>query len=111
MMPTQILTGTSRLTLINVFETAPETQQQLIDTTIEQIEQTVSKLPGLISANLHASRDGLRVVNYAQWESVAAWEAMMSNRAAGEKRDEIEAIAKPDVHQYDVVATYEGAAA
>jgi len=110
-MPTQIVTGTDRLTLINVFETTPETQQRLIDITKEQIEQTVGKLPGLISANLHASRDGLRVVNYAQWESVDAWKAMMANQKAGEKREMIEGIAVPDVHEYDVVATYEGSSA
>jgi quinol monooxygenase YgiN len=110
-MPTQIVTGTSRLTLINVFETTPETQQELIDITIAQIEQTVGKLPGLISANLHKSRDGLRVVNYAQWESVEAWHEMMKNAAAGEKREKIEDIAIPDVHEYDVVATFAGPAA
>lgn len=35
--------------------------------------------PGFISANLHKSLDGTRVVNYAQWRSKAEFEAMLQN--------------------------------
>jgi heme-degrading monooxygenase HmoA len=32
--------------------------------------------PGFVSANIHRSLDGKKVVNYAQWESKEAFEAM-----------------------------------
>ena len=57
-------------TLINVFETNPEQQQELIDQWIRLAEE-VKKEPGFIGAALHRSADGTRVINYAQWRSEA----------------------------------------
>ena len=37
---------------------------------------------GFVSANIHRSLDGRRVVNYAQWTSVAAFRAMQDDPAA-----------------------------
>ena len=54
-------------TLINVFEVEPKNQQKLIDILVKATEETMSKFPGFISANIHRSLDGTRVVNYAQW--------------------------------------------
>jgi quinol monooxygenase YgiN len=56
------------VTLINVFETKPEQQQELIDQWIRFVE-AVTDEPGMIGAALHRSTDGTRVVNYAQWRS------------------------------------------
>ena len=36
-------------------------------------------MPGFVSANLHVSLDGKRVVNYAQWRSKDEFEAAMKN--------------------------------
>lgn len=58
------------VTLINVFETKPEQQQELIDLWIRLAEE-VKKEPGFIGAALHRSIDGTRVINYAQWRSEA----------------------------------------
>jgi quinol monooxygenase YgiN len=104
-MPTQIKTGTSLVTLVNVFETTPETQQRLLELLTIATDEEIAKQPGFVSANLHTSRDGLRVVNYAQWESVEALQAMLSDPACRVHIDEAEKIAKPDVHLYDVVCT------
>lgn len=41
-------------------------------------------LPGVVSANTHVSTDGSRVVNYAQWDSTEAFQAMTQNPAARE---------------------------
>jgi quinol monooxygenase YgiN len=108
---TAINTGTSIVTLVNVFETTPENQQELIDLATKQSEEVV-KLPGCISSNLHASRDGLRLVNYAQWENEESFMAMLNDHPELKpRRDQMEAISKPDVHIYDVLAVYEGSAA
>jgi quinol monooxygenase YgiN len=66
-------------TLINVFSVAADRQQELANLLIEATEQTMRHLPGFISANIHTSLDGRRVVNYAQWRSRDAFEAMLRN--------------------------------
>jgi quinol monooxygenase YgiN len=64
-------------TLINVFSVAPDRQQELATLLIEATEQTMRHQPGFISANIHTSLDGRHVVNYAQWRSRDAFEAML----------------------------------
>ena len=75
--------GNSVLTLINVFTVEPEKQQALVALLIEATEQTMKRMPGFISANIHRSLDGKKVVNYAQWQSMKAFEAMRSDPKAG----------------------------
>ena len=74
--------GRDMLTLINVFKVAPENQQKLVDLLVEATDQTIRFLPGFISANIHKSYDGRRVVNYAQWRSREDFEAMLENQEA-----------------------------
>lgn len=74
--------GNRVLTLVNVFTVQPEKQQALVALLIEATEQTMRHLPGFVSANIHRSLDGKKVVNYAQWESLAAFEAMRKNPQA-----------------------------
>jgi quinol monooxygenase YgiN len=69
-------------TLINVFSVAPDRQQELADVLVEATEHTMRHLPGFVSANIHKSFDGRRVVNYAQWRSRDAFESMLRNPAA-----------------------------
>lgn len=77
-----IAKGSNLLTLINVFIVEPEKQQQLVTVLIDATEQTMKHLPGFVSANIHRSLDGKKVVNYAQWESKAAFEAMIKDPKA-----------------------------
>ena len=74
--------GGSVLTLINVFTVEPEKQQKLVTLLIAATERTMKHIPGFMSANIHRSLDGKKVVNYAQWESMAAFEAMRKNPKA-----------------------------
>jgi quinol monooxygenase YgiN len=60
--------------VINVFETKPEQQQELIDQWIRFVEEVAGE-PGMIGAALHRSTDGTRVVNYAQWRSKEDFES------------------------------------
>lgn len=76
---TEIVPNTTLATLINVFTVAPENQQRLADILIEATESVMNKLPGFISANIHKSLDGTRVVNYAQWRSQKDYETMLTN--------------------------------
>jgi quinol monooxygenase YgiN len=104
-MPTEILAGKSRVTVILVFATTPENQRQLIDL-LERHIANVAKQPGFISSNLHTSNDGLRVVNYGQWESMAEFQAMMAQSQLRPGREKAEAISKPDARVYEVVAAF-----
>ena len=74
--------GRNVLTLINVFTVSPENQQELVTLLIDATQQTMRHLPGFISANVHRSLDGKKVVNYAQWRSMADFEAMRKNPEA-----------------------------
>ena len=69
-------------TLVNVFTVAPDRQGELVALLVDATEQTMRHLPGFVSANIHRSLDGKKVVNYAQWESAAAFEAMRNNPLA-----------------------------
>src|SRR3954447_7837997 len=74
-----IRAGAGIFTLINVFSVVPDQQQALANLLIEATEHTMRHLPGFISANIHTSLDGRHVVNYAQWRSRDAFEAMLRN--------------------------------
>jgi antibiotic biosynthesis monooxygenase (ABM) superfamily enzyme len=69
-------------TLINVFTVRPERQAELVALLTQATEDVMAGLPGFVSANIHASTDGVRVVNYAQWASADAFQAMLANPAA-----------------------------
>jgi len=80
---TVIRTGNG-VVLINVFTVAPELQQTLIDLWQRATDDVMRHMPGFISANLHRSLDGTKVVNYAQWESMEAFNAMRQHPTSGE---------------------------
>ena len=70
------------VTQVNVFTVRPENQQALIDLLIEAAN-SVRGVPGWMSASIHRSLDGQNVVNYAQCENHAAWEAVMDKLREG----------------------------
>src|SRR5260370_776990 len=70
------------LTLINVFTVEPAKQQQLVALLTHATESSVRHVTGFISASLHRSLDGTRVVMYAQWRSVEDYDAMRNNPSA-----------------------------
>lgn len=95
------------VTLINVFETRPEQQQALIESWIRFVD-AVKGEPGMLGASLHRSKDGTRVVNYAQWESEEDL-----RRFTQKYHEPMEALVpfseRIDPHAYEVVYVYERA--
>ena len=93
------------VTLINVFETRPKPQQELIDHWMRFVD-SVKGAPGMIGTSLHRSSDGTRVVNYAQWRSKADLD-----RFQKQYRQQMEACRQAashvDPHLYEVVSVYE----
>jgi quinol monooxygenase YgiN len=88
--------GRDVLTLVNVFTVKPENQQKLVDMLVEATDKTMKKLPGFISASIHRSLDGTKVVNYAQWRSKTDFDAMRQNPAAQPHMAAVAAIATFD---------------
>ncbi|MDT0457070.1 antibiotic biosynthesis monooxygenase [Streptomyces sp. DSM 41527] len=91
---TKIETGRTVATLINVFTVLPERQAELVTVLSRATEETMKDRPGFISANIHASADGERVVNYAQWESEEHFRTMLGDPAAQEHMAQAAALAE-----------------
>ncbi|MFJ8490455.1 antibiotic biosynthesis monooxygenase family protein [Streptomyces sp. NPDC094038] len=80
-------------TLINVFTVSPSRQAELIALLARATEETMKRQPGFVCANFHASQDGRRVINYAQWQSEEHYRAMLANPEARVHMDEAATIA------------------
>jgi quinol monooxygenase YgiN len=99
-----IATDRDVVTLVNVFSVSPERQQQLAELLIEATRAVMNQLPGFVSANIHRSLDGTRVVNYAQWRSVEDFEAMLRDANAQEHMQAATQLAeRVEPHLYRVV--------
>jgi Antibiotic biosynthesis monooxygenase len=94
------------ITQINVFTVPPGGQETLIDF-LKKSAQFSSSTPGWISASVHRSRDGTRVVNYAQSESVEAAERIIKRLKEGGWLERNKALGKAHPGLYDVVFTLE----
>ena len=71
-------------TLINVFTVQPGRARELADLLSQATEDVMQHIDGFVSANIHLSTDGTRVVNYAQWRDAEAMQAMQQNPTARE---------------------------
>ncbi len=102
------ISGENRfVTLISVFTVEAENQTNLVNLLVEATEKTMKGITGFVSANIHKSADGVRVVNYAQWKSREDFEAMRKNPEAQAHMKPIMEIAQVDFHLYEVVDSYE----
>ncbi|GAA4951858.1 antibiotic biosynthesis monooxygenase [Streptomonospora halophila] len=103
---TVIETGAPVATLINVFTVRPERQRELADCLAAATDEVMRHVPGFVSANIHISGDGERVVNYAQWESAESFQRMLQDPVAKEHMDRAAAIAdgfEPHLYTVDSV--------
>lgn len=104
---TTIAVDTPVATLINVFSVQPDRQHELVDLLVRATEEVMQHQPGFVAANIHASADGSRVVNYAQWESEDAFHTMLDDPAAQEHMGQAAAIAdKFEPHLYTVASVH-----
>jgi quinol monooxygenase YgiN len=94
-------------TLINIFTVAPENLERLLEVLDVATREVMQHLPGFVSANLHRSLDGTRVVNYAQWTTREAFEAMLQHPAAQRHMAEALRLASAEPRLYEVSATFE----
>jgi quinol monooxygenase YgiN len=103
---TVIRVGDEPVTVVNVFDVDAERQQELIDLLVEGAEKVMQYRPGFVSVNLLASKDGTRVVNYAQWRSQEDVGAVMADpEVQGYTRRAAE-LAQASPHVYSVVSVH-----
>jgi quinol monooxygenase YgiN len=72
----------------------PDKQDQLAELLIRATDETMKNLPGFISASIHRSLDGRKVINYAQWRSQADFAALKDNPQAQPHMKAAAALAK-----------------
>ncbi len=73
-------------TLVIEFETDPAKIEALIDGIAAAVEQSFCPDRRFVSASFHASDDGRRMLNYAQWTSQADYEAFMNDTSGNRTR-------------------------
>jgi Antibiotic biosynthesis monooxygenase len=94
------------VTQINVF-TVPEGGQPALIELLKQAAQFASSTPGWISASVHRSRDGTRVVNYAQTESLESAQRVIDRLREGGWLARNQSLGEAHPGLYDVVFTLE----
>ena len=93
------------VTVIVLFKVKAGQQMAVIEK-VRQLFSLVQQQPGLVSANLHRSLDGLKVANYAQWNNEAALEAFRQLPETMSLVDSLQdLIEEMDSHQYEIVAS------
>jgi antibiotic biosynthesis monooxygenase (ABM) superfamily enzyme len=98
--------NTGIVTQINVF-TVPEGGQQALIEFLAEAAKFASTTPGWISASVHRSRDGTRVVNYAQSESLEAAKRIIDRLREAGWLERNKALGDAHPGLYDVVFTLE----
>lgn len=105
-MTVQIDEANQYITLVNTFTVEPSKQRELVDLLNEATETTMRHLPGFISASIHQSLDGTRVVNYAHWASEADFKKMLGNEEARQHMSKATSMAQADPNLYRVVKVH-----
>jgi heme-degrading monooxygenase HmoA len=77
-----------------LFSVEPDTQTNLTEQVIQNIESTLKLKAGFSAATVLRSRDGLRVTSYIQWQDRASY--VMTQPLTG--------FATPDVHLFEIFA-------
>ncbi|RWC25619.1 antibiotic biosynthesis monooxygenase family protein [Mesorhizobium sp.] len=101
-----IRANTGVITQINVF-TVPEGGQQALIELLREAAMSCRGIPGWMSASLHRSLDGTRVVNYAQARDQAAMRHVFEHLQANGflERNKTLGLAHPGL--YEVALTVE----
>jgi hypothetical protein len=94
------------VTFINVFTVAPADQSRLVELLAQVTDTYVRHARGFISSSLHRSLDGTKVTMYAQWQSLADYEAMREDPGPVPYLREALTMAKFEPGTYEVVESF-----
>jgi quinol monooxygenase YgiN len=93
------------ITVIIIFAVEPERQQELVDTIVEFLEKGVKNQPGFVSSSIHKSIDGVRVMNYAQWQTQEDYQAFVNNPTMRQLGAKLSEFQLHESHIYEVVVS------
>jgi quinol monooxygenase YgiN len=96
----------SAVIFINVFTVQPGDQQRLVDLLTRATEGPVCQAEGFLGATLHRSQDGTKVTMYAQWRSIADYQAMREHPAPLPFFQEALTFARFEPGMYEMVRTF-----
>lgn len=97
----EIVAG-DRITHLAEFRMMPKNQPEMVIRTTAEVDRAMSNSPGLISATFHRSLDGTRLFNYGQWESKAAFEAILNQPGFNPDKPYWDGLARNEFHLYTV---------
>ena len=100
-----IVAGAGYATFINTFRCAPKNQETVVQINVDIIEQVAREFPGFISATVHRSLDGTRVINYLQWRTAADLAAMQRSAQFQQIARGFAGLIEFDPHEVEVVHT------
>ncbi len=86
--------ASSLLAEFAIFPVEPDSQANLVEQTIQNIESILKHNPGFSSGTVLRSRDGLRVTSYVQW----------SNQDSYVATQPFSGFTVPDVHLFEIFA-------
>ena len=91
-------------TLINTFKVRDGQAPPVVQSLQTFTEEQTRKMPGFVGASVHVSLDGTTVVNYVQWKTRDAFDAMFESPAAKQHMRELKAfVVSVSPVFYDVV--------
>lgn len=93
------------ITVIIIFAVEPERQQELIEAIAEFLETAVKQQPGFVSSSIHKSLDGVRVMNYAQWQSQEDYKAFINNSSVQSQGAKLANFHLLHSHVYEVAVS------
>ncbi|NEP19653.1 MAG: antibiotic biosynthesis monooxygenase [Leptolyngbya sp. SIO4C1] len=86
------------------FRMPADNQPRMVALAKEHVGPAMS-LDGLVSANFHRSLDGVRVINYGQWENESAISKLTQRPGFGKEDGYWTGLAENEFHLYEVVLT------
>ena len=101
-METTIRVDSAVTTLVNVFTVEPDNQPKVLGLLQDGTDTLFSKMPGWISTNLLASRDGRQVVVYSQWRDDKAIDAFRQDPRIKPYLQSFAALARHEAFTCDV---------
>lgn len=106
MAESTIRDGDPGVVLVNVFTVDPTNQQRLVELWQQGTEEVMRHLPGFISANIHRSLDGTKVINYAQWASEEAFNATLRDPQVTTYFAKLAEVGTPDPVLCDLISVH-----
>ncbi len=92
-----------------MFTVDPANQPQLVELWQQATDEVMRHQLGFVSASIHRSYDGTKVINYAQWETREAFTAMFQDPEASAHLTKLAEIGTPSPVLCEVVSVHQAA--